>query len=407
MELNRKNFLKTLGIFLLGAPIPLIGKYRQPEIPVKKNQNMVFGWTTCLTYETSDRKLGFDYFSKLLDEMHQHKMSRLIVMMASHGYFSPKNHGLAWPVGNEKLKLQLDKNAVNAYEETEFFSKIIDKAHQLNIEVIIEIKYLGLIGVKEGYPGIEFLRKRNGNIIHTIRPEAGEYEREAIECLHICCDNPQAHQYMRDKIGDVLNRYKDLDGIVLEHPSYSGDTCYCKDTRERLLAETGADVETISWDEFIEWKSYRIRDTLVDLKNLVKSINPNFKFAFYSGFSPDNGDIIGFQSDRGHKTETLAQVDLDFIMPYCEGRHKERETIEIERIIDYLSPIECYLHTTIRREAPHNYPLPPKGPAYIKKILDWGKTYHRKNKRLTGMTFFNEVKIPEENRAAVYESLSK
>ena len=56
---------------------------------------MIFGWTTCLTYQAGDRKLGYDYFRRLLDEMKKHGMTHLIVMMASHGYFSPGNHGLA------------------------------------------------------------------------------------------------------------------------------------------------------------------------------------------------------------------------------------------------------------------------------------------------------------------------
>jgi len=50
---------------------------------------------------------------------------------------------------------------LNAHMETEFFSRIIKKAHEIGIKVLIEIKYLGMIGVKEGYPGIEFLTKQN------------------------------------------------------------------------------------------------------------------------------------------------------------------------------------------------------------------------------------------------------
>ena len=373
---------------------------------VQKNRIMRFGWTTCLTYETGIRKLGFDYYSNLLDEMHSHGMSCLIVMMASHGYFSPGNHGLAWPVLNEKLKPQLDKNAVNAHEESEFFTGIIEKAHKLNIKILIEIKYLGLIGIKQGYPGIEFKRKRDGNMAtQPIRSQAGDFERESIESLGICCDNPQAHDYMRDKISDVLSRYPNIDGIVLEHPSYSADTCYCQDTRDKLFRDTCKDIDNISLHEFREWKSRRIRDTLIDLRNLVKSVNPEFKFGFYSGFSPADGDINGYQSNRGHDIRMLKQVGLDFIMPYCEGRHKEREIAEIERVIEYLAPMDCYLHTTIRRDPPHNYKLPPKDPEYIRNIIEWGKRYQKWHDRFMGMSFFNEVKLPQENRKAVYDTI--
>ncbi len=372
----------------------------------KDATDLLFGWTTCLTYQTENRKLGFEYFSNLLDEMHGHGMTRLIVMMASHGNFSPENHGLAWPVKNEKLKPQVDKTAVNAYEESEFFSRIIDKAHKLNINIYIEIKYLGMRGINEGYPGIEVLRKNDGQIIHTIRPEAGAEEREKIESLHICCDNMQARQYMHDKISDVLTRYQDLDGIVLEHPSYGGNTCYCNGTRQQLQHDLGKTIDELSVEEYRHWKSERIRDTLMELKKLIKSINPDFEFGFYTGFSPSDGDIENFQLTRGHDPKTIKEVGFDFLMPYCEGRHKERETMEIEKVIEYLDFPSIHLHTTIRREPPVNYPLPPKGPEYIRSIINWGKEYARTNRQFKGMTFFNEVKIPDENRRAVYDSIT-
>lgn len=363
---------------------------------------MIFGWTTCLTYETKDKKLGYDYFSQLLDEMHVYGMTRLIVLMSSVGYFDPQNHGIAWPVTNEKLRFQLDKKAVNANKETEFFPKIIKKAHSLNIEVFAEIKYLGMIGIEKGYPGA-LCRDRYEQICYKARNESTDYERLAIESLYICPDNKQAHQYMRDKIEDVLTRYIELDGIVLEHPSYPTPIC-CKDSLAKIKRDTGKELEKLSAIEIQEWKATRVRDSLIDLKNLIKSINSKFKIGFYTGFSPSDGDIAKFQLDRGHDPKTLRQAGLDFLLPYCEGRHKDNEIEEIQKVIEYLAPMDIYLHTTIRREAPHNYPLPPKGPDYIKSIIKWGKEYSRMN-RFRGMTFFNEVKIPNENRQAVYNSI--
>ena len=400
MDINRRKFLTMLGI----TPLALYGREFRGFWKEDK-PDLHFGWTTCLTYQTDDRRLGFEYFSNLLDEMHEHGMTRLKVMMASHGNFSPKNHGLAWPVKNEKLKPQLDKKAVNAHEETEFFSRIIDKAHVLNIKIYIEIKYLGMRGIYEGYPGIEVLRKKDGQIIHTFPPEAGFKEREKIETLHICCDNKHARQYMRDKIFDVLTRYQNLDGIVLEHPSYSGNTCYCSGTRHQLINDLGKTIDELTVEEYQAWKSKRIRDTLIDLKKLIKSINPNFEFGFYTGFSPSDGNVEKFQLTRGHDPKTLKEVGFNFLIPYCEGRHKELETAEIEKVIEYLDFPNIILHTTIRREPPLNYPLPPKDPKYVKSIINWGKEYAKINKQFKGMTFFNEVKIPDQNREAVYDSI--
>ncbi|MBE0674432.1 MAG: hypothetical protein IH591_07205 [Bacteroidales bacterium] len=412
--LTRKEFLNNslagAATLMVMPSLALAGiRHDEPNewqgnaVSVDNREEMIFGWTTCLTYETKDRKPGYDYYSNLLDEMHTHKMSRLIVMMASHGYYSPGNHGLAWPAKNEKLKYQIDRQAVNAFEETEFFSGIIDKAHTLNIEVFIEIKYLGMIGVREGYPGIDFKRRRDGSLMSNVRPEADLTEREAIESLNICWDNGQAHQYMRDKISDVLTRYSALDGIVLEHPAYS--TCFCESTRQRVKRDTGKEIDDLSVEEMQRWKAMRIRDTLFDLKYLARAINPDIQFGFYTGFSPKDGDVEQFQLNRGHSPEILSEVDFNFLMPYCEGRHEDNEIEEIEKIIDYLAPMDIYLHTVIRRDSPHNYQLPPKGPEYIQSIIKWGREYYKTNKRFKGMTFFNEVKIPEENRQAVYDSI--
>lgn len=406
MRGNRRQFLKITGAGLVcwagafyGHPCSLSGKN------LRDQRNMIFGWTSCLTYQTGDRKLGYDYFSHLLDEMKAHGMTRLLVMMASHGYFSPGNHGLAWPIKNPKLKPQLDERALNAHEETEFFSRIIDKAHDLGIEVFIEIKYLGMIGVREGYPGIEFLTQPDGHYTHKVPPGASDFERNAIEAMHICCDSKPAQHYMRDKIRDVLERYKTLDGIVLEHPSYSRASCYCQSSRKKVLHDTGKDIHDLSREALLQWKSVRIRDTLIDLRNLVKSINPQFQFGFYTGAAPRDGDIAGFQDNRGHRTQTLAQAGLDFVMPYCEGIHREKEPDMIESVFDHMAPLKCYLHTTIRRDMPWNYPLPPKGPKYVRNIIEWAKVYSKTNDRFLGMTFFNEVKIPDENRQAVYDSI--
>jgi hypothetical protein len=406
MHLTRRNFAKSLGAGV-AASIFGIPLSRRTLAATKSDQTrkMIFGWTTCLTYETGVRKLGFDHFSSLLDEMKAEGMTRLIVMMASHGLYSPGNHGLAWPVKNPKLKPQLDRNALNAHSETEFFSRVIEKARRLKLEVFVEVKYLGLAGVKEGYPGLEFLTNEQGGYLHQVEASATPLERESIESLHICCDSEIAHQFMRDQIRDVLESYPGLDGLVLEHPSYFGNACYCKSSRQQLVRDTGKDIATVNREVLAQWKCNRIRDRLIDLKKLIKSLNSNLQLGFYTGFSPPDGNVVSYHRDRGHAIETLREVGLDFVLPYCEGRHLNEETREIEKVIRYLDPLPVYLHTNIRRDPPRNYPLPPKGPEYIRNIIEWGKRYFEANERFVGMTFFNEVKIPEENRQAVYQAV--
>ncbi len=352
---------------------------------------MIFGWTTCLTYETGNRNLGYNYFSRLLDEMKKNNMQRLLVMMENphDSACDLYNHGLDWPVKNSKLESLIDTKAINAHESSEFFSKIVEKAKGLAIEIYIEIKYMGMQGVKQSYPGIFENYDANG--------------RKDMRYFHICCDNDQAHQYMRDKVEDVLQRYPKIDGIALEHPSYWG-VCSCQSTQSKFFCDTGKE---ISEAEILDWQNKRIAWAVSDLINLAKSIQKKIKFGMFTGFSPENGNIKGYQHNRGHSIETLRDIGLDFAMPYCEGRYKEKEQHEIERVIEYLEPLEIYLHTTIRRNPPSGYPLPPKDPKYIKNMIEWGKAYSKIQPRFLGMSFFNEVNIPQENRKAVYEAIKE
>lgn len=366
----------------------------------------IFGWTTCLTYEAGPKPLGQEHFLPLIEEMKRHGMSRVIVMPSSEGYFDPLHHGLAWPTSHPKLKTMIDPAALNASVKTEFFSRFIEAAHAHALEVFIELKYLGLAGVEEAYPGIEFVCGPDGQrIAHA--PEGSAIEvRRRIDTLHICCDSAPARQFMQDKIEDVLSRYPKLDGIVLEHPSYGANTCYCPATRQQVMKDLGKPIEQLALKEFNRWKGERIRDTLIEIRKFARSIVPDLKLGFYTGFSPPDGNIAAFQESRGHDINTLRHIGWDFLMPYGEGRHKERETAELERVIEYLAPMPIYLHTVVRRESPHNYPLPVKDPAYVHNIIKWGKQMANREPRFTGMSFFNEVKIPPDNRRAVYDALA-
>ena len=59
-----------------------------------------------------------------------------------------------------------------------------------------------------------------------------------------------------------------------------------------------------------------------------------------------------------------------------------------------MKPLDCYVHCTIRRNPPKTYPLPPKGPDYIKRIIKWTINYYEKDNNFIGMSFFKEVNIP-------------
>jgi len=41
----------------------------------------------------------------------------------------------------------------------------------------------------------------------------------------------------------------------------------------------------------------------------------------------------------------------------------------------------------------------------VRNIIKWAKSYYSHSDRMIGMTFFNEVKIPPDNRQAVYDTI--
>ena len=51
MEINRRKFLNILGI----TPLALYGKDLD-EFWKKVEPDLIFGWTTCLTHQTDDRR---------------------------------------------------------------------------------------------------------------------------------------------------------------------------------------------------------------------------------------------------------------------------------------------------------------------------------------------------------------
>ena len=366
--------------------------------------NKLFGWTTALTYETRE-PLGFDHYFRLLDEMEENEMKRLIVMDSSHYHYDPNHQGMARPVLNPRLKSMVDTTAINASPSTEFLSRVIGKAHSCGIELYIEIKYSGFYGIRDAYLGVEFATNRQGIPYHHAVKFDTEKEYLMYSQSRICCDNAQAHQFMRDQLEDLLKVYPQIDGIVMEHPDYPHDGCYCKSTQEKFMAETGMSISEAAENQRVAWQNERIGMVIKDLVNLAKERKKNLRFGIYSGFSPPEGTVERYQELKGQKRETLQRAGLDFVMPYLEGRHKGKEEFEIEKVLDYMKPLTCYIHTCVRRNPPRTYHIPKKDPTYIHRIIKWFLNYYPHHPHVEGMSFWNEANTTAENRQAIYKAL--
>jgi len=73
---------------------------------------------------------------------------------------------------------------------------------------------------------------------------------------HICHDNDQVQEYMKDKFEDILRTYPKIDGIVMEHPS--AYPCFCKSSQKKFRLAKGKSFFEATKEERIEWQNERI-----------------------------------------------------------------------------------------------------------------------------------------------------
>ena len=100
------------------------------------------GWQIGLTYcHPSSRGADYQYMMRLLDEMVEHGMNLISIMMQSYSIYDPIHDGYSWPVRNGKLQAYRDENAMNSDPNTEFLSNIIKEASKRNIEVELFLNY--------------------------------------------------------------------------------------------------------------------------------------------------------------------------------------------------------------------------------------------------------------------------
>ena len=94
------------------------------------------GWWTGLTYQAV-KKEGLDknYLLRLLDEMKENNMNILTIYLESLGYYDSLHEGITWPVKNKKLECNMDSACLNANQDTEFLSEIIEVAKGYDIQI--------------------------------------------------------------------------------------------------------------------------------------------------------------------------------------------------------------------------------------------------------------------------------
>jgi hypothetical protein len=326
--------------------------------------------------------------------MHDHGMNYLSLMMQSYAYFDPVHDGYAWPVENPRLAGYVDDKNVNARKESEFVSRILGEAEQLQIEVEMTLNW-GIWNnsrISKAYPGACLQQDRSG------RPTGS---------LH-CPDSPAAWQLGLDEVANLLSfysKYPALRRFAFERVSYSGrGACFCGHTRDAYAsqhrASVGADalpsyklkpIEKIREVDLIRWKEENIGRKITEYTSSIKVRFPHIKVGCSTVGNPH----------WGHNPAKFLEWGIDYVQPHTiQFKTGKRQ---LYRTWEHVSPNPMILHFDLRDRAPRNYPIWQKTPRIIKQVLSWVRDAPATN--LEGIVFFNEPVVSAANRQAMYDAL--
>lgn len=339
------------------------------------------GWQVGLSYQTprpEGKRPG--ELRRLIAEMRAGGMNLLSLMLVSYSYFD--NHdGFCWPTRRKSLQCYRDQHSVNANEKTEFLGRIVEEAKRAGMHVQLMTNW-GLWNperIVNGYPGATVQQGPDGR---------------SKGWLH-CPDNPDVYRCGRDVMLDALEHYADrgVDSYAIEYPGYSG--CFCRFTREAFARETGETL-TSEWVRanpatFERWKQKHIGGIL---KRLVGEVHARFsgvQIWLHTACAPG----------RGHSPKFIQEAGIPTVIPYL--MHTAGDFSDIPRNLRAVHPLPAVGHVCVRSKPFKNYPIPPKTPDVIRKFFDVVEETTPDN--LTGLMFFNESCVSDENRKAVYEGI--
>lgn len=347
-----------------------------------ENRDFMLGWQVGITYEAAAPEGNhYDKMLKLLDEMAEHGMNYLSLMMTSYARFDPAHDGFCWPVKDQKLECFRDKNCLNADAQTEFISRIIDEAEKRNIGIQL----------------FSNLAIYNPDKIHVSFPNAGEQILKTGEsCPWLFCPvSGDVWDLEQREIQDLLTFYHhpNVKSIGHERLSFSPGTCYCSACSEKFKADTGLDIHDFADGDllFDRWKADVILTKQKELNQKIKAIKPDTEVFLHSSCA------VGW----GHEPKRLKDASVDAVMPHIA--HFKTTKAQFDAQLDKLAPNDMVLHLCVRNHALQNYPIWAKNPQIIAQFGDWIEQYREKDNRLKGALFFNENTVCEENRRAVYE----
>lgn len=325
--------------------------------------------------------MDYDYATRLLDEMAEHGMNLLSIMMQSYGYFDPQHDGYAWPVQNPKLRPYRDSHAINADEKTEFLSKAIEYAKQRHIQIELFLNW----GI---WNPNKLDQSKGSNLQLSKSKKYGGW-------LH-CPDSPIAWQFGLDEMTDLLTYYpqRNVTRFGFERISYSGSNyCVCPYTQAKFLEQMHKSINNSREKEWKDWRIRNIAKKITEYTAEIHKTRPDLQIDAHARGS----------SEWGHDPHLYSSCGVAAIQPHTiQFKSSKRE---IYSVLDYLAPNPCISHFDARDVAPANYPIWIKTPKIIRTVLQWLADYPKPH--LNGIIFFNEPTVSPQNKQAVYTSLEQ
>ncbi|MBN2024114.1 MAG: hypothetical protein JW809_15125 [Pirellulales bacterium] len=385
-RIPRRTLLKTLP--LVGAfSLPAVHALGAAQSPGPRKLRWA-GWQVGMTYQSPQPGgMTRDGLMRLVDEMAEHRMNLLSLMMQSYGYFDPGHDGYAWPVRNETLKPYRDDKATNAQPQTEFVREAIRQAADRNIQVQLFLNW-GIWNparIRQGYPTA---------VVQQTREQAAAGGNPK-GWLH-CPDSPGAWQAGLDEAADLLTFYDDpnVTSFGLERLSYGGPReCFCRHTQDRFHADTGESLLDADAAIVTSWKARRIAAALKDFAAHVRRVKPGTSVWLHTQCSPS----------WGHSPAAMQANGIDALMPHTIQFPETKDQIHAK--LRRLAPNPCVLHFCTRDVRPQNYKLWIKTPEILADAFAAVASYPGDN--LAGLLFFNPHATSPRNRRAVYEHLRR
>jgi hypothetical protein len=212
-------------------------------------------------------------------------------------------NGFELPYPSRAYPALVEPDHVNVRQE--FFQGVLDFAQTLGLEIFASFSTTGHCDrAIEVYPQM-----------------AGRHaDGQSWQCA-LCHNNPQAREYARTILTEVLGRYHGFSGIYL-HPPEVGEFCWCDHCRHLYRSQTGRDLTTEDATTRMIWFWQTALDFLGELRVLAQTFQPQFPIVMctISAWLP----IFPSLRDHIHREVTLLHWDYGSFTPAAAARIGER-----------------------------------------------------------------------------------